>query len=66
MTETKDARPRFRTVGKPPHVTLWLQCSACAKDIRPLLNTETIDVRRGHYCNNCNDGTVHLNLPEKK
>ena len=62
----KDSIPKFRTEGKPPNVTLFLQCSECEKDIRPILRTETIQVNRGYYCKECDDGAVHLNLPKKQ
>lgn len=61
----KDARPRFRTEGRPPGpVTVYIQCSQCEKDIRPMLKTESININRGYYCKDCDDGAVHLNMPE--
>lgn len=61
---SEEGQPRFRTEGKPPHVTVYLQCSKCAKDIRPMLMTEKISVTRGYYCKECDDGVVHLNPPQ--
>lgn len=59
------AFPNFRTVGKPPGpVSVYLICSNCDKDIRPVLLHEQIDVRRGYYCKECDDGTIHLNTPK--
>lgn len=58
--------PKFRTEGKPPGpVTVWVQCSNCSKDIKPLLPSEKIAVNRGHYCKDCDDGAIHLNMPHE-
>ncbi len=54
--------PRF-TVDKtknPPVV--WLHCSQCNKRLRTISMTEKIDVRRGYYCKECDDGSVRINI----
>ncbi len=58
--------PKFRTEGKPPHVSVIIQCSKCEKDIRHMMKWESIKVDRGYYCEDCDDGAVHLNMPVKK
>lgn len=68
MREGEDdtAVPKFRTEGKPPGpVSVFLQCSKCEKDIRPMMPSEKIAVHRGHYCPDCDDGAIHLNMPIK-
>jgi len=68
MTTDKDttSMPRFRIKNKnTSFTTVILQCSKCEKDIRPILKCETIAVNRGHYCKDCDDGAIHLNMPRE-
>jgi len=59
--------PKFRTEGKDKKTCkLFLQCSKCEVDIRQLKDTDVIDVRHGHYCKDCDDGSIRLNLPEQQ
>lgn len=63
-----DAKPKFKTVGKPPFpVTVYLLCSAagCETEIRAMSPREEIKVNRGHYCPAHDDGAVHLNMPSR-
>lgn len=59
-----DPRPRFRIDKKSNPVQVVLQCSSCKKDIRVIQPDESIHVNRGYYCSDCDDGAVHINLPE--
>ena len=61
-----DTRPRFRVEGKDtPFPCVYIQCSKCHVDIRPMLKQEIIAVNRGYYCKKCDDGAIHLNMPIK-
>lgn len=57
----KNPQPKFRTEGDKKNPKLILQCSECSKDIRELKDTDIIDVRKGYYCKDCDDGAVYLN-----
>lgn len=62
-----NAQPRFRIKDKHTrNPIVVLQCSTCSKDIRDLRDSETIDLRRGYYCKDHDDGAIHLNMPEQK
>lgn len=66
MTDTT-SMPKFRVEGKATrNPRVIIQCSKCEKDIRPMLMTETIAVNRGIYCSECDDGAIHLNLPQRQ
>lgn len=61
---SEDSMPRFRVEGKgTQHPKVIIQCSKCEKDIRYIEKTERIAVNRGHYCSDCDDGAIHLNMP---
>ena len=58
-----ETTPRFRvdrTKKKRPKV--YLQCSNCEVDIRQIGMSESVSVLRAHYCPDCDDGAIHLNL----
>jgi len=60
--EKKDTFPRFRVDKKLNPPVVYLQCSKCEKDIRKLGMKEQISVQIAHYCDDCDDGTIVLNL----
>ena len=56
--------PKFRTEGKTMETAkVFLQCSNCDVDIRELKPTESINVTRAYYCDECDSGAVVLNPP---
>lgn len=60
------SEPVFRvdTRGRKPKV--FLKCSNCGEDIRRLKPKESISVNRGYYCDECDDGAIHLNMPKEE
>lgn len=53
--------PNFKIDRK--HRRVDLHCSDCEKYIRTLKPKEEIAVNRGYYCDDCDDGTIKLNMP---
>lgn len=64
MSKDRENAPNFRTINKGTrNAQLMLLCSRCSTDIRILRNDELIDMRRGYFCKEHDDGTVRLNMP---
>ena len=60
-----EATPKFRIKGKnTPNPKVIIQCSNCEVDIRPMKKTDALDPRKGIYCKKCDDGVIHLNMPQ--
>jgi len=58
--------PRFRIDKTTTPFKVILQCSNCEADIREIGMNEEIKVTRAYYCEECDDGVIHLNLPKDK
>jgi len=61
-----DSKPKFRIEGSKQHPKVIIQCSACDKDIREMKKHESIKIDRGYYCEDCEDGAIHINLPKEE
>ena len=58
--------PKFRVNKKVDPPQVFLLCSECGADIRELSEHEGVDLRRGHYCKECDPGCIVLNQPKAK
>lgn len=61
-----EATPNFRIKNRGTKLQrVVLICSNCDKDIRVLKPHEEVSPKKGYYCEECDDGAVHLNMPIK-
>jgi hypothetical protein len=64
-TKPDKITPRFRVTKEKPH-RVFLQCTACDKDIKEIKQHESINITRAYYCADCDPGVIYLNPPRSK
>lgn len=63
-----DTSPNFKVTKENGRARVFIHCSnlECEALVREMKPHESIAVNRCYYCEDCDDGTVKLNMPKDK
>lgn len=65
--DTMPAIPCFRVeCADTKDEKVIIECSNCRCDVRVMDGVETVILNRGIYCTGCDDGAIHINMPDKR